>query len=326
MLAAYAARFSPDDPVSALEVADRPEPEPPASAAAHWTTIDVRAAAVNQHDLWSLRGVGLKAEQLPMVLGTDAAGVAPDGTEVVVHGVVWGDGVGPQSVGATDRRSLLSERFDGTLAERLAVPTANLVPKPDELSFEDAACLPTAWLTAYSMLFRAAHVTPGDRVLVQGAGGGVATAAIALGAAAGLDVWVTSRSEHKRDEAMALGAAGAVEHGARLPVRVDAVIETVGKATWSHSVRSLRPGGTLVTAGATSGDPDATELQRIFFTELRVQGVTMGTRDDLASLLAFLVRTGVRPRVDSTFPLARAGDALARLASGEHVGKVVVTV
>jgi NADPH:quinone reductase-like Zn-dependent oxidoreductase len=326
MLAAYAARFSPDDPLSALEVADRPEPEPPVGAAGHWTTVDVRAAGINQHDLWSLRGVGLRAEQLPMTLGTDAAGVTPDGREVVVHGVIWGDGVGERAVGVADRRSLLSERYPGTLAERVAVPTGNLVPKPAELSSEDAACLPTAWLTAYSMLFRGARVTPGDRVLVQGAGGGVATAAIALGAAAGLEVWATSRSEHKRAEALRLGAAGSFEHGARLPARVDAVIETVGRATWSHSVRSLRPGGTVVVAGATSGDPDAAELQRIFFTELRVQGVTMGTRDDLASLLAFLVRTGVRPTIDSTFPLARAADALGRLASGEHVGKVVVTV
>ena len=109
------------------------------------------------------------------------------------------------------------------------MPTANLVPKPAELSFEEAACLPTAWLTAYNMLFTAGGLKPGDRVLVQGAGGGLATAAIALGAAAGLEVWVTSRSAEKRERAVALGAAGAVETGARLPARVDAVLESVGK-------------------------------------------------------------------------------------------------
>ncbi|PJI93927.1 zinc-binding dehydrogenase [Luteimicrobium subarcticum] len=319
MLAATAARFAPDDPVSALEVGDRPAPD----AREHWTTVDVRAASLNQHDLWSLRGVGLKPEQLPMILGTDAAGVAPDGTEVVVHAVIGADGHG---VGPTERRSLLSERYPGTLAEQVAVPTHNLVPKPEALSFEEAACLPTAWLTAYSMLFRAAQVAPGDRVLVQGAGGGVATAAIALGAAAGLEVWVTSRTEEKRAQALRLGAAGAFESGARLPDRVDAVIETVGRATWSHSVRSLRPGGTLVTAGATTGDPETAELTRIFFTELRVQGVTMGTRDDLAALLAFVARTGVRPTIDSTVPLAGVAEGFHRLASGDHVGKVVVTV
>jgi NADPH:quinone reductase-like Zn-dependent oxidoreductase len=321
MLAAYAARFSPDDPFAALEVGDRPDPTPPDDAAPFWTTVDVRAASLNQHDLWSLRGVGLRAEQLPMVLGTDAAGVTPDGEEVVVHAVIGADGHG---VGPSERRSLLSERYPGTLAEQVAVPTHNLVPKPEALSFEEAACLPTAWLTAYSMLFRAARVTPGDRVLVQGAGGGVATAAIQLGAAAGLEVWATSRTAEKRAQALRLGAADAFESGARLPDRVDAVVETVGRATWSHSVRSLRPGGTLVTAGATTGDPEAAELTRIFFTDLRVQGVTMGTRDDLGALLSFVARTGIRPTIDSMVPLERASDGLARLASGDHVGKVVV--
>ncbi|WP_036964373.1 alcohol dehydrogenase catalytic domain-containing protein, partial [Promicromonospora kroppenstedtii] len=174
MLAAYVTRFSPDSPLDGLEVGDRPEPETPE----HWTTVEVRAASLNHHDLWSLRGVGLKEQQLPMILGTDAAGVAPDGTEVIVHGVIGADGHG---VGPEEPRSLLSERYPGTLAERVAVPTANLVPKPAELSFEEAACLPTAWLTAYSMLFTKGGLAPGARVLVQGAGGGLATAAVTLG-------------------------------------------------------------------------------------------------------------------------------------------------
>src|SRR5690606_7136090 len=175
-------------------------------------------------------------------LGTDAAGVTADGTEVVVHAVIGATGHG---VGPDERRTLPSEKYPGTLAEQVAVPTWNLVPKPAELSFEEAACLPTAWLTAYRMLFRSANVRPGDRVLVQGAGGGVATAAIALGAAAGFEMFVTSRDQAKRDRALSLGAAHAVETGARLSTRVDAVLETVGAATWSHSIKSLRPGGTV---------------------------------------------------------------------------------
>jgi len=317
MLAAYAARLAPE-PLDGLVVGDRPEPE----ARPYWTTVDVRAAALNHHDLWSLRGVGLREDQLPMVLGTDAAGVAPDGTEVVVHAVVGADGHG---VGPDERRTLLSERYPGTLAERVAVPTHNLVPKPPELTFVEAACLPTAWLTAYRMLFTAGRAAPGDRVLVQGAGGGVATAAVVLGAAAGLEVWVTSRTAAKRERALRLGAAGAVETGARLPVRADVVVETVGRATWSHSLRSVRPGGTVVVAGATTGDATAAELSRVFFQEIRVQGVTMGTRDDLETLLRFLARTGVRPVVDRVLPLTRARDGLARLDGGEHVGKVVLT-
>lgn len=318
MLAAVAARTDAERPLDGLELRQVPEPEP----REHWSVVDVRAASLNHHDLWSLRGVGLPADRLPMVLGTDAAGVTADGTEVVVHSVIGETGHG---VGPTERRTLLSEKYPGTLAEQVTVPTWNLVPKPAELSFEEAACLPTAWLTAYRMLFVAAAARPGDRVLVQGAGGGVATAAVVLGAAAGVEVVVTSRDAGKRERALGLGAAHAVESGARLPFRVDAVLETVGAATWAHSVRSVRPEGTIVVAGATSGDMPGAELTRIFFTQLRVVGVTMGAKADLEALLRFMARTGVRPVVDSTFPLDRARDALARLESGAHVGKVVVT-
>ncbi|GII97726.1 NADPH:quinone reductase-like Zn-dependent oxidoreductase [Sediminihabitans luteus] len=317
MLAAYVTTTRPDSPLDALEVGDRPAPEP----REHWTTVDVRAASLNHHDLWSLRGVGLPDERLPMILGTDAAGVAPDGTEVVVHGVIGADGHG---VGPRETRSLLSEKYQGTLAEQVSVPTANLVPKPAGLGFVEAACLPTAWLTAYRMLFRAAELAPGDRVLVQGAGGGLTSAAITLAAAAGIEVFATSRSADKRERAVALGAAAAFEPGARLPSRVDAVVESVGAATWSHSVRSLRPGGTIAVAGATSGDPSPAELTRIFFNELRVQGVTMGTRDDLAALLRFVDRTGVRPTLDTVLPLARAAEGFARIAGGDQFGKVVL--
>jgi NADPH:quinone reductase-like Zn-dependent oxidoreductase len=313
-------RFSPDDPLAGLTVGEHPEPD----AREHWTTVDVRAAALNQHDLWSLRGVGLRPEQLPMVLGTDGAGVTADGREVVLHAVVGG--ASGHGVGPAEPRSLLSERYPGTIAERVAVPTWNLVAKPAELSFVEAACVPTAWLTAYRMLFVTGRAQPGQRVLVQGAGGGVATAAIRLAAAAGLEVWVTSRDERRRARALELGAAGAVGAGERLPVRVDLVVETVGAATWSHSVRSVRPGGTIVVAGATTGDPAAMEIQRVFFLEIAVLGATMGTKQDLEQLLAFLARTGVRPVVDSTVPLARVGEGLARLARGEQFGKVVAEV
>jgi NADPH:quinone reductase-like Zn-dependent oxidoreductase len=313
VIAACAARFAPDDPASALEIGQQPAPQERAG----WSVVDVRAAAVNHHDLWTLRGVGLRAEQLPMILGTDAAGVTADGREVVVHGVIGGTGGEP--------RSLLSERYPGTLAEQVAVPTWNLVDKPAELSFVEAACLPTAWLTAYRMLFVTGRATPGQRVLVQGSGGGLATAAILLGAAAGLEVIVTGRDEERRTRALALGAAAAVEPGARVP-RVDVVLETVGRATWSHSVRSVKPGGIIVVAGATSGDAEPAELTRIFFQEITVAGTTMGSRDDLEHLLAFLARTGVRPLVDSTFPLRDARDAVRRLAEGTQFGKIVLEI
>jgi NADPH:quinone reductase-like Zn-dependent oxidoreductase len=320
VLAAYAARFDPDDPLSGLELGERPEPEVPEG----WTTVTVKAASLNHHDLWSLRGVGLKAEQLPMILGGDAAGIDEDGNEVVVHSVItdpWWRG----DETLDPRRSLLSERHPGTLAERVAVPRRNLIPKPAELSFEDAACLPTAWLTAYRMLFTRGAVPPGSTVLVQGAGGGVATALIALGAAAGIRVWATSRSEAKREHALALGADQAFAVGARLPERVDAVMETVGQATWSASVKALKPGGKLVVCGATSGDAPAAELTRVFFLQLSVIGSTMGTRDELERLIRLCVEQDVRPTVHATMPLADARDGFAAMAAGELVGKVVFT-
>ncbi|TAL14053.1 MAG: Zn-dependent oxidoreductase, partial [Frankiales bacterium] len=198
-------------------------------------------------------------------------------------------------------------------------------PKPADLSFEEAACLPTAWLTAYRMLFTNADVKPGHRVLIQGAGGGVSTAAIALARAAGLVVWVTGRDEAKRSRAVELGAHAAFEPGARLPARVDAVIETVGRATWSHSMKSLRPGGTLVVSGATTGPDPSADLNRLFFLQLRVIGSTMGTRDELAGLISMLAATGLRPQVDEVIPLADARRGFERLAAGDVVGKLVLT-
>jgi NADPH:quinone reductase-like Zn-dependent oxidoreductase len=208
----------------------------------------------------------------------------------------------------------------------VAVPRRNLVPKPASLSFEQAACLPTAWLTAYRMLFTRGELKPGETVLVQGAGGGVATAAVVLGRAAGLRVWVTSRDEAKRAKAVGVGAHEAFESGARLPERVDAVVETVGKATWSHSIRSLRPGGRIVTSGTTSGaDVEDPELTRTFFLQLSVIGSTMGTRDELAALMRFLDSTGTRPLIDRTIAFEDARDGFAAMAQGEVFGKIVFT-
>jgi NADPH:quinone reductase-like Zn-dependent oxidoreductase len=320
MLAAYASAIDRDDPLSGLVVGERPDPEP----ADGWTTVTVRAAALNHHDLWSLRGVGLKADQLPMILGCDAAGTDEDGNEVVVHAVITDDAWRDDET-LDPRRSLLSERHQGALAEKVAVPRRNVVPKPPELSFEHAACLPTAWLTAYRMLFTRGEVVPGMTVLVQGAGGGVSTALTVLGAAAGARVWVTSRSPQKREQALSLGAEQAFESGQRLPERVDAVMETVGQATWQHSVRSLKPGGRLVVSGATSGDAPAAELARVFFLQLSVIGSTMGTRDELQRLIRFCLEREIRPAVHATMPLADARDGFAAMLEGEHVGKIVFT-
>ena len=321
MFAVYAEGFSTDDPLSGLVVGERPDPVVPEG----WTTVTVKASSLNHHDLWSLRGVGLREESLPMILGCDAAGYDEDGNEVVVHAVI-SDPAWSGDETLDPRRSLLSERFQGTFADKVAVPRANVVPKPASLSFEEAACLPTAWLTAYRMLFTQGRLKPGDTVLVQGAGGGVATALIALAHAGGLRVYATSRDESKRARALELGADEVFESDARLPRKVDAVMETVGAATWSHSLRSLRPGGRIVISGATSGpNPDKTELNRIFFLQLEVIGSTMGTRSELASLVDLLDVTGIRPVIDRVLPMTEAREGFAAMAGGDVFGKVVFT-
>lgn len=318
MRAAYVEAARPDEPLAALRVGHRPEPEP----ADGWVVVEVAAAALNRHDLWSLAGVGLPHDRMPMILGTDAAG-STDGRPVIVHSVIASPGwTGDETL--DPRRTLLSELHQGTMAARVAVPRANLIERPAWLTAEQAACLPTAWLTAYRMLTHDSGLRPGDTVLVQGAAGGVASAATALAVALGLRVWVTGRTEAKREAALARGAHAAFEPGERLPERVDAVIETVGEATWAHSLRSLRPGGTIVCAGATSGFNPPAELNRVFFQQLRVIGSTMGTRQEFVALLELMRSSDVRPVIDRVVPLADAAEGFRAMANGTLDGKIVL--
>ncbi|MGH3511818.1 MAG: zinc-binding dehydrogenase [Pseudonocardiaceae bacterium] len=321
MFAVYATEPNHENPLASLRMGDRPDPEVPPGAAA----VTVRAASLNMHDLWTLRGVGIKRDQFPMILGCDGAGVLADGTEVVIYPVVTSPGwTGDETL--DPRRTLLTEKLPGTFAGTVVVPARNVVPKPASLTFPEAACMGTAWLTAYRMLFVKSGLRPGQTMLVQGASGGVSTALVQLGRAAGTRVWVTGRTEAKRALAQSLGAHQAFEPGARLPERVDAVFETVGKATWSHSAKSLKPGGIIVCSGATSGDADRAELQRLFFLQLRMVGSTMGTRDELRDLLAFLDITGLRPQIGTELPMSEAERGFAAMLDGETAGKIVFTL
>lgn len=321
MLSVFVSEAQPDNPLAALEIGEQPEPRVPDG----WTTVAVRAATLNHHDLFSLAGVGLPPERMPMILGTDAAGVDEDGRDVIVHGVIASPGwAGDETL--DPKRTLLSELHQGTMAERVAVPRGNLVPKPASMTFAEAACLPTAWLTAYRMLFVKSGLRPGQTILVQGSSGGVATALIVLGHAAGFRMWVTGRTAEKRDRAIGLGADAAFEPGARLPERVDGVMETVGEATWSHSLKSLRPGGVIVTCGATSGFAPPTDLRRVFFTQLSVIGSTMGTRAELAELITLCETTGIRPPIAAEIPLGEARAGFEQMERGATAGKIVFTI
>ena len=321
MFAVYANGISSSDPLSCLSVGELEQPATPDD----WVTVEVKAASLNHHDLWALKGQALKAEQIPMILGTDAAGVTEDGREVVVHAVIGDPAAGHGDETLDPRRSLLSEDYPGTIAEFVRVPAANLIDKPLDLSWEEASCLPTAWLTAFRMLTTKAEANAGDVVLVQGAAGGVATALIVLGKALGLTVWATSRDASKREWVSSIGADAVFAPDDRLPGKVDAVMETVGEATWDHSVKSLRPGGRLVISGATSGQMPPAQLNRIFFLQLQILGSTMGTIGEFRDLLQLLSRTGARPIIDRVWAMQDAAQAFAAMERGDVRGKLVLT-
>jgi len=318
MRAVVAKSGNNDNLFEGFVVGEHPDPVIPDG----WVRVAVKAAALNHHDVWTLRGVATAPENLPIVLGSDASGVLDDGREVIVHAVIGDPSKGDETL--DPKRSLLSEVHDGTHAEYVTVPAYNVIDKPDFLSFEEAACLPTAWLTAYRMLFTKSGLQKGDTVLIQGAGGGVATALIQLASAAGFITWVTSRDEAKREYAKSLGASEVFESGARLPGKVDAVMESVGEATWSHSMRSLRPGGRIVICGATSGANPPADLNRLFFLQLEVVGSTMGTRAEFEGLVKFLGETGVRPHIQQVFPLGEARSAYELMVDGNVQGKIVL--
>jgi NADPH:quinone reductase-like Zn-dependent oxidoreductase len=311
MRAAYASAINVDDPLAGLTVGERPDPTPEEG----WVSVEVKASSLNHHDLWSLRGVGLPADRLPMILGCDAAGVDDAGNEVVIF---------PVLLDPADQRgfSLLSERYPGTLADRVAVPRENLIPKPNGVSFTDAACLPTAWLTAYHMLDKG-QIGEADAVLVQGAGGGVATAAVVLAAGFGKRVYASSRDPGKRERIAALGAT-AVEPGARLPERVDLVIETVGAATFDHSLKCCAPGARVVVSGTTAGHLATVDLRRVFAFRLEIIGSSMGTPDELTALLDLVANETVKPVIDSVLGFSEVREAFERLRGGQIFGKVVL--
>jgi NADPH:quinone reductase-like Zn-dependent oxidoreductase len=313
MIAAYAEKLGLPHFLDGLVIGERPEPTPPPG----WEVAEVRTASLNPHDLWTLKGVVSVPFEPPVILGCDGAGIAPDGREVVFYPVLP----------SPDGFRMLTDGVDGTFAPRVALPAASLVPKPSNLSFEEAAGLGTAWLTAYRMLFVKAELKPGDRVLVQGASGGVATAATILASAAGAHVTVTSRKEDALARALEIGAHEAVPTGSRLPKRVDIVIETVGQATWSHSIRSCDQGGRVVVAGVTTGAAPPAELNRLFFREISVLGSAMGTLEDFKRLCAFIEYSDLHPPVSEVYDgLERVPDAMRALEAGEQFGKLVIRV
>lgn len=266
---------------------------------------------------------------VPITIGSDGAGVRVDtGEDVVVHALLPGP---PESWPRGDEVlslafGLLGDKCDGTLAEAVVVPERNLVPKPPSLSFEEAACLPTAWLTAWRALMKRAQVLANEHVLIQGASGGVATAALCIAKSLGCRVTITSRSEGYRSRALALGADQAICTGERPSEKADVVLDTVGSATWGHSLRVVAPGGRVVTAGATTGTDPPAELGRIYLRGVDVLGTSMGTLEDLRELCRFVEGRKLRPVIGRVDALTSAAEGLAALSRSEVFGKAVVQI
>jgi NADPH:quinone reductase-like Zn-dependent oxidoreductase len=347
MLAVYAAAVGGDDPLANLAVGDLPAPSPQPG----WALVRVRAASLNHHDIWTLRGVSSVPVTPPQILGCDAAGEvagyggdrppgAPEeGSRVLVYPVVT-CGHCPacssdEPLGCRWFRMLSDPPLGGGFAEYVEIPAANLVPLPDPVSYADAACLPTAYLTAYRALFTRAALRPGMSVLVQGASGGVSTACILLCRLAGITVFATSRNEAKRALAIDLGAEAAFPMeretaraviGATGGSGVDAVIDTVGEPTWDISLKAVRPGGVVVVPGATGGANPPAQLNRIFYRSLTVAGTTMGTRGDLRRLVDLCATGALRPLIGSTHRLRDAVTAFEEMARGDLRGKIVLEV
>jgi NADPH:quinone reductase-like Zn-dependent oxidoreductase len=344
MWCAYAAAIGGDDPISNVAVGELPDTQ----AGPGDVVVRVEAASLNHHDLWTLKGVASRPVVPPQVLGCDAAGVVEAyggsdeplavGSRVVVHGVLGCGECDRCAAGLTylcRRVGILSEPgFPGALTNRLVVPAENLIALPDTVSFETAACLPTAYVTAYHALFARTQLASGDTVLIHGAGGSFAIAAMLLCKDAGINVFVTSRSVDKGQAVVDRGLATRAfttdtAHAkeivsATAGFGVDAVLDSVGAATWDLSLRSLRAGGTLVCVGATSGPNPPAQLNRIFWRHLTIAGSSMGTKEELETVVEMCALGRLEPLIDQVFELGETPQALRKLAEGKALGKLVV--
>lgn len=322
--------------VNRLEVAEVPDPAP----ATGEVLVRLRAAALNHRDAWIKAGQ-YAGVHFPCLPGSDGAGVVEAvgagvdgswvGREVIINPAFdWGADPGAQSASF----SILGLPRPGTFAERIAVPAAQLAPKPLHLDFVHAAALPLAGLTAWRALMTRGAFRPPDRLLISGIGGGVATFVLLFAAADRGDVWVTSSSEEKIARAIALGARagfvygkkGWAEEAARRAGPFDLVIDSAGGPGFSDLVDLTAPGGRIVFFGATRGDAPQLPLRKIFWRQLSVLGTTMGSPADWAAMTAFVSDRRVKPTIAASYPLADAAEAFALMEKGGQFGKIVITL
>lgn len=322
--------------VNEMKVATVPDPEPAAGEA----VVAVRAAALNRRDVWIKAGqyAGLR---WPCIPGSDGAGVVTAvgegvdsawlGREAIINpGLDWGAGEAAQDA----QFSILGLPRDGTLAEKVAVPAAQLTVKPPHLSWEEAAALPLAGVTAYRGVFSRAKLQPRERVLITGIGGGVAVFALQFALAVGAEAWVTSGSDEKLERAVRMGAKGGINYkqpgwgaqAAKIAGAFDVIVDSAGGEGFGDLVELAAPGGRIVFNGATRGNAPGLALRKIFWRQLSLLGTTMGSPADWLALVDFVGRQQLRPVVSDVYPLARTAEAFARMERSEQFGKIVVTL
>lgn len=328
-----------------LKYEERPEPE----IRADEVLVEVRACALNHLDVWARGGLPGIEINLPHILGNDVAGVVR-ATGAVVDWVKAGDEVVLQPgvscghcrdclSGADNlcvQYNIIGYRRDGGYAELVAAPGVNVVPKPKDLSWAEAAALPLTLLTAWHMLVTRANVQPGEDVLIHAAGSGVGSIGIQVAKLRGARVIATASSDEKLEKARALGADETVDYTRedwpkqirRLTSKqgVDVVFEHTGAATWPGSILSLKRGGRLVTCGATSGYDARTDLRQVFYRHLNLLGSMMGSKAELLDALKFVERGKIRAVVDRTLPLAEARRAHELMGDRAQFGKLVLEV
>ncbi|KIW94580.1 uncharacterized protein Z519_04556 [Cladophialophora bantiana CBS 173.52] len=322
MRAVYASVASPQDPLSSIRIGQRNIPEPKEG----WVRVKMQAVGLNFHDIFTLRGMLMHEIRYPMILGNEGAGILEDGTEIAIYPNMGDpDWKGNETI--DPKRHVFGELVQGNLAEYAIIPKRNAVPRPKGLDAKSASVMGIAWLTAYRMMFTQAKLRAGQTVLVQGSSGGVTTALIQMGSAAGFRVWATGRTKAKRDLASSLGAEGTFEPGAKVPYLVDAVFDTSGASTMSHSLASVKPGGTVVSCGVHSEGASKNitlNLMHLFVNQITLTGVYTGTREEFVNLLDFIATTGIKPCIGKVLPLENADEGLKDIWEGKTNGKIVI--
>jgi zinc-binding alcohol dehydrogenase/oxidoreductase len=315
-------RHGPPEVLRAVDVAD-PSPGPDE------TVVELRAIAINRRDTLLRAGAAPEYQlPLPFILGSDGAGIRRDTGEAVMilPSLRWG----PSEAVAGPEMQILGGPSDGTYAELVAVPTANLYPKPDSLSWPEAAALPLASVTAHRALFAVGRLRRGERLVLLGTGA-VSIAAMQLAAAVGVHIAITSSSPEKLDWAREAGAECTVDYRADDWVEAvsaefgpaDLVLDSVGP-TWPQSIQLLGPGGRLVACGGTGGGMTSLDVRAVYLQQKQILGTKMGSPSDFEALLELVAQTGIRPLIDSVRPLDQAAAAHERIEAGTHFGKLVL--